>query len=103
MRDEEFISEVQTWAGLTVRADAERAVVATLVVLGEQLPGDVAGPAVAALPEWLGERLWGSGSRPPSTAARAGRLSAGVARGEGSWPGDSTSADTDVDANRSAP
>lgn len=99
MRDEEFISEVQTRAGLTVRADAERAVGATLAVLGEQLPGDVAGPAAAALPERLGERLWGGRPRPPSTAARAGRLSAGVAHGEGSWPGDSTSADTDVDEN----
>ncbi len=97
MRDDEFISAVQARAGLPTRDDAERAIRATLTVLGEQLPDSVVGPAAAALPEGLGEQLWGRRARPRATAAQAGRLSRGIARGEGSWPGDSTVADADVD------
>lgn len=97
MRDEEFIIEVQARAGLPTRADVERAIRATLTVLGEQLPDDVVGPITAALPERLGEQLWDGRSRSRVTAAQAGRLSRGVARGEGSWPGDNTLADADID------
>jgi len=97
VRDEDFITEVQTRAGLTARADAERAALATLAILGEQLPDSAAGPAAAALPERLGAQLWGQRERSRVTAAQAGRLSRGIARGEGSWPGDSTSADADID------
>jgi len=63
VRDEEFITEVQTRAGLSTRADAERATRATLAVLGERLPDSVVGPAAAALPERLGEQLWGCRAR----------------------------------------
>lgn len=98
MRDQEFISEVQARAGLGVTGDAERVIRATLEVLGEQLPDSVAGPVAAALPERLGEQLWGRSARSHATAAQAGRLSRGVARGEGSWPGDNTVADADIDA-----
>ena len=98
MRDDEFITEVQTRAGLSTRAEAERATHATLAVLGEHLPDSVAGAAAAALPERLGEQLWGRAARSQATAAQAGRLSRGVERGEGSWPGDNTSADADIDA-----
>jgi uncharacterized protein (DUF2267 family) len=97
VRDEEFISEVQSRAGLGARGDAERATRATLAILGEQLPDSVAGAVAAALPERLGEQLWGQRARSRETAARAGRLSRGVARGEGSWPGDNTIADADID------
>ncbi len=97
MRDEEFISDVQSRAGLSTRDDAERATRAVLAILGEQLPDSVAGPVAAALPEGLGEHLWGQRSRSHTTAAQAGRLSRGVARGEGSWPGDNTVADADID------
>ncbi|MGH3717900.1 MAG: DUF2267 domain-containing protein [Pseudonocardiaceae bacterium] len=97
MRDEEFISEVQARAGLSARDDAERVTRAALAVLGAQLPDGVAAPVVAALPERLGEHLWAQRSRSRETAARAGRLSRGVARGEGSWPGDDTIADADID------
>jgi uncharacterized protein (DUF2267 family) len=100
VRDEEFITEVQTRAGLGVRADAEHAASATLAVLGELLPDSVAGQAAAVLPGRLGEQLWGRG-RSRTAGAQAGRLSRGIARGEGSWPGDSTSADVDID-DRSA-
>lgn len=93
MHDEDFITEVQTRAGLPVRADAERASRAALEVLGEQLPDNVAAPAAAALPEQLGALLWGGVSRARAGRAQAGRLSKGVERDEGSWPGDSTSAD----------
>jgi uncharacterized protein (DUF2267 family) len=95
VRDEEFITEVQARAGLSTRADAERVTRATLEVLGERLPDSVVGPAAAALPERLGEQLWGRGTRSRATAAQAGRLSRGVEQGEGSWPGDHTSADAD--------
>jgi uncharacterized protein (DUF2267 family) len=97
VRDEEFITEVQARAGLSARSDAERVTYATLAVLGEHLPDSVAGPAAAALPERLGEQLWGGRPRSQATAAQAGRLSRGVERGEGSWPGDHTSADADID------
>ena len=97
MQDEQFISEVQARAGLAARGDAERAINATLAILGEQLPDDVVGPIAAALPERLGEQLWGTRPRSRVTAAQAGRLSRGVARGEGSWPGDNTVADADID------
>ncbi|MDQ4011190.1 MAG: DUF2267 domain-containing protein [Actinomycetota bacterium] len=97
MRDEEFITEVQIRAGLSTRAEAERVTHATLAVLGENLPDSVAGAAAAALPERLGGQLWGRGARSQETAAQAGRLSRGVERGEGSWPGDNTSADADID------
>lgn len=95
MSDEEFITQVQTRAGLGVRADAERVVTVTLAVLGEQLPDSIAGQAAAVLPERLGDQLWGH-RRSPTAAAQAGRLSRGVARDEGSWPGDSTRADAEV-------
>jgi uncharacterized protein (DUF2267 family) len=95
--DEDFITEVQTRAGLTARADAERATQAILSILGERLPDSAAGPAAAALPDRLGAQLWGQRKRSRVTAAQAGRLSRGVARGEGSWPGDNTSADADID------
>lgn len=98
MRDEEFITAVQIRAGLSTRAEAERVTHATLAVLGEHLPDSVAGAAAAALPERLGEQLWGRAARSQATAAQAGRLSRGVERGEGSWPGDNTSADADIDA-----
>jgi uncharacterized protein (DUF2267 family) len=91
MRDEDFITEVQARAGLTARADAERATQAIMSILGEQLPDSVAGPAAAALPEQLGDQLWGQRGRSRETAAQAGRLSSGIAQGEGSWPGDNTS------------
>ncbi|MGH3864740.1 MAG: DUF2267 domain-containing protein [Pseudonocardiaceae bacterium] len=97
MRDKEFISEVQFRAGLSARGDAERATRATLAILGEQLPDSVAGLVAAALPERLGEQVWGQRVRSRATAAQAGRLSRGVARGEGSWPGDNTVADADID------
>lgn len=97
MRDEEFIAEVQTRAGLAARVDAERATHAALAILGEQLPDGVAGPIAAALPERLGAQLWGKRERSRATAAQAGRLSRGIAEGEGSWPGDNTSAGTDID------
>ncbi len=97
MRDKEFISEVQSRAGLSSRGDAERATWATLAILGEQLPDSVAGAVAAALPEQLGEQVWGPQARSRATAAQAGRLSRGVARGEGSWPGDNTVADADID------
>jgi uncharacterized protein (DUF2267 family) len=97
VRDEEFISAVQVRAGLDARGDAERAIWATLAVLGEQLPDGVAGPVAAALPERLGAQVWGQRERSRATAAQAGRLSRGVARGEGSWPGDNTIADADID------
>jgi uncharacterized protein (DUF2267 family) len=96
VRDEEFISEVQVRAGLDARSDAERAIRATLTVLGEQLPDNLAGSVAAALPERLGAQLWGP-SRSRAAAAQAGRLSRGVAEGEGSWPGDDTVADADID------
>ncbi|MGH3966274.1 MAG: DUF2267 domain-containing protein [Pseudonocardiaceae bacterium] len=97
MRDEEFITEVQTRAGLSTRADAERVTRATLAILGEHLPDSVAGAVAAALPERLGEHLWGRGGRSRVTGAQAGRLSRGVEQGEGSWPGDNISADADID------
>jgi uncharacterized protein (DUF2267 family) len=97
MDEEQFISEIQTRAGLAARGDAERAAFATMMVLGEQLPDDLVGPVAAALPERLGEHLWGTRPRSRVTAAQAGRLSRGVARGEGSWPGDNTVADADID------
>ncbi|MGH3783399.1 MAG: DUF2267 domain-containing protein [Pseudonocardiaceae bacterium] len=100
MRDEELISEVQARAGLDSRDDAERAIRATLTFLGEQLPDNVAGAVAAALPERLGEQLWGRRSRSRVAAAQAGRLSRGVAEGEGSWPGDDTVADADIDDGR---
>ena len=96
MRDEEFLSEVQARTGLGVRADVDRTVRATLAVLGEQLPDDVAAAVAAALPERLGEQLWGQAARTRVSAAQAGRLSRGVEPDEGSWPGDSTSAGVDV-------
>jgi hypothetical protein len=98
MRDEDFITEVQTRAGLPARADAERATQATLAVLGEQLPDSAAGPVAAALPERLGAQLWGPRQRSRVTAAQAGRLSRGIAPGEASWPGDTTTTDADIDA-----
>ncbi len=94
MRDEEFITEVLTRSGLSARADADRVVRATLAILGEHLPDSVAGAVAAALPEQLGEQVWGRRPRSRVTAAQAGRLSRGVERGEGSWPGDNTSADS---------
>ena len=97
MHDEQFISEVQARAGLAARGDAERAIYAMLTILGEQLPDNVVGPIAAVLPERLGEQLWGTRPRSKVTAAQAGRLSRGVARGEGSWPGDNTVADADID------
>lgn len=100
MRDEEFISEVQTRAGLSTRNDAERAVRATLTILGEQLPDSVASAVAAALPERLGEHLRGRRARSIVAAAQSGRLSRGVAEGEGSWPGDDTVADADIDEGR---
>lgn len=102
MRDEEFISAVQVRARLGAPGDAERAIRATLAVLGEQLPDSVAGLVAAALPERLGEQLWGRRARSRTTAAQAGRLSRGVARGEGSWPGDNTIMDADIDARPQA-
>ena len=97
MRDQDFITEVQARAGLTCRDDAERASLATLALLGEQLPDSVAGAAAAALPERLGDQLWGHRPRSRAGAAQAGRLSGGVAQGESSWPGDHTTADADID------
>jgi hypothetical protein len=57
----------------------------------------VAGPVAAALPERLGEQVWGQRARSRAAAAQAGRLRRGLARGEGSWPGDNTVADADID------
>jgi len=102
VRDEEFIGEVQARAGLDTRDDAERAIRATLAVLSEQLPDDVTGVVAAALPERLGEQLWGRRARSKVAAAQAGRLSRGLAEGEGSWPGDDTVADADIDDGRTA-
>lgn len=98
MRDEEFITEVQARAGLAARSDVQRVISATLTTLGEQLPEGVVGPVAAALPERLGEQLWGTKPRSRVTAAQAGRLTRGVAQGESSWPGDSTLADADIDS-----
>ncbi|MGH3768369.1 MAG: DUF2267 domain-containing protein [Pseudonocardiaceae bacterium] len=98
MRDDEFITEVAARAGLAARGDAQRIIYATLTVLGEQLPDNVVGPVAAALPERLGEQLWGGRPRSRVTAAQAGRLSRGVAQGEGSWPGDHTVANADIDS-----
>ncbi|MBV8540833.1 MAG: DUF2267 domain-containing protein [Pseudonocardiales bacterium] len=103
MRDEEFIREIQARAGLGTPQDAERATRATLAVLGEQLPDSVAGALAAALPEGLGEYVWAQRSRSRETAAQAGQLSRGVARGEGSWPGDETIADADIDGPPATP
>ncbi|MDQ3906271.1 MAG: DUF2267 domain-containing protein [Actinomycetota bacterium] len=97
MHEEQFINEVQTRAGLAARGDAQRAIQATLEILGEQLPGNLVGPVAAALPERLGDHLWHTRPRSQVTGAQAGRLSRGVARGEGSWPGDDTVADADID------
>jgi hypothetical protein len=102
VRDEEFISEVQFRAGLSTRDEAERLVRAALAILGEQLPDSVAGSVAAALPEGLGKHLWGQRARSCATGAQAGRLSRGVARGEGSWPGDNTVADVDIDGGEEA-
>jgi uncharacterized protein (DUF2267 family) len=93
MRDEAFISEVRARAGSGACGDVEHVIRATLVVLGEQLPDSVAGQVAAALPEQLGEQLWGGQARSRVTAAQAGRLSRGLADGEASWPGDNTIAD----------
>ena len=101
MRDQEFITEVQIRAGLGSRGDAERASFATLAILGEQLPDSVAGAAAAALPERLGDQLWGHRTRSRAGAAQAGRLSRGVAQGESSWPGDHPNADADIDSGYS--
>lgn len=98
MRDQEFIREVQVRAGLGSRSEAERASLATLAILGEQLPDGVAGAAAAALPERLGDQLWGHRARSRAGAAQAGRLSRGVADGESSWPGDHTTANADIDS-----
>ena len=103
MRDQEFIDEVQARAGLNSRGDTERAILATLAILGEQLPDSVAGAAAAALPEQLGDQLWGNRTRSRAGAAQAGRLSRGVAQGESSWPGDNTTADADIDGWRRRP
>ncbi|MFN2478244.1 MAG: DUF2267 domain-containing protein [Pseudonocardiaceae bacterium] len=100
MSDEQFISEVQVRAGLDTRNDAERAIRATLTILSEQLPDDVARSVAAALPERLGEQLRGRQTRSIVAAAQAGRLSRGLAEGEGSWPGDDTVADADIDDGR---
>lgn len=100
MRDEEFISEVQARAGFGTRNEAERAVRATLTVLGEQLPDSVTSSVAAALPERLGQHLRGRRACSVVAAAQAGRLSRGVAEGEGSWPGDDTVADADIDDGR---
>jgi uncharacterized protein (DUF2267 family) len=100
VHDEEFISEVQARAGMGNRNDAERAIRATLTILSEQLPDEVAASVAAALPERLGEHLRGRRSRSIVAAAQAGRLSRGVAEGEGSWPGDDTVADVDIDDGR---
>lgn len=100
VRDEQFITEVQTRAGLHTRADAERVIHAMLAILGEHLPDSVAGAVAAALPEQLGEQLWSHKARSRVTGAQAGRLSRGVGQGEASWPGDNTSADTDIDGAR---
>jgi uncharacterized protein (DUF2267 family) len=97
MHEEQFINDVQARTGLSSRSDAERAINAILEILGEQLPGNLIGPVAAALPERLGEQLWATRPRSRVTAAQAGRLSRGVARGEGSWPGDNTVADADID------
>jgi uncharacterized protein (DUF2267 family) len=90
MRDEEFINEVRARAGLSTPEQARRTVAATLALLGERLPDNVAGAVAAALPERLGAQLWGSRARSRVTGAQAGRLSPGLAPGEGSWPGDTT-------------
>jgi uncharacterized protein (DUF2267 family) len=103
VRDEEFISEVQSRLGLGSREEIEQVCFATLAVLGEQLPDGVAGAAAAALPERLGDQLWGHRVRSRAGAAQAGRLSRGVARGESSWPGDHTSADADIDGGHQPP
>ena len=100
MRDEEFISEVQARAGLDTRQDTERAIRATLTILRELLPDDVARSVAAALPERLGEQLRGRRARSRVAAAQTGRLSRGLAEGEGSWPGDDTVADADIDDGR---
>jgi hypothetical protein len=97
VRDQEFISEVVSRAGLSDPGGAERVIRATLGVLGGQLPDSVAAAVAAALPEGLGEQVWAQRVRSRATAAQAGRLSRGVACGEGSWPGDSTTADADID------
>jgi uncharacterized protein (DUF2267 family) len=97
VRDHEFISEVASRAGLSDREEAERVIRATLGTLGDQLPDSVAAAVAAALPEELGEHVWAQRVRSQATAAQAGRLSRGVARGEGSWPGDSTTANADID------
>lgn len=103
MRDEEFVGEVQVRAGLGSRGDAERASFATLAVLGELLPDGVAGAVAAALPERLGDQLWGHRARSGAGAAQAGRLSRGVAQGESSWPGDQTMANADIDGGHHRP
>ncbi len=100
MRDEEFISEVQARAGLDTRNDAERAIRATLTILRGLLPDEVARSVAAALPERLGEQLRGRRARSRVAAAQTGRLSRGLAEGEGSWPGDDTVADADIDDGR---
>jgi hypothetical protein len=101
VRDDEFISEVLRRAG--AGSWGEPVCFATLQVLGELLPDGVAGPAAAALPERLGDQLWGHRARSRAGAAQAGRLSRGVARGESSWPGDHTNADADIDGSHRHP
>jgi uncharacterized protein (DUF2267 family) len=100
VHDEEFISEVQARAGMKSRNDAERAIRAALTILSEQLSDEVAGSVAAVLPGSFGEHLRGPRSRSIVAAAQAGRLSRGVAEGEGSWPGDVTVADADIDDGR---
>jgi uncharacterized protein (DUF2267 family) len=57
MTEDEFLAEVRRLGGLDSPEETERAVRATLAVLGARLPADLLGPLGRLLPGDLGELL----------------------------------------------
>jgi uncharacterized protein DUF2267 len=57
MREDEFLAEVQARGGLGSPEEAERAVRATLAVLGSRLPSALLRPLAQLLPGRLGDAL----------------------------------------------
>jgi uncharacterized protein (DUF2267 family) len=57
MREDEFLAEVQARSGLDSPEEAERAVRATLAVLGSRLPTALLRPLAQLLPGRLGDAL----------------------------------------------
>lgn len=97
MRDAEFITEGQTKVDLSGRDEVERAVRATVEMLGEQLPDTVARPLAELHPEQLSDQLRRAAWHQLAIDERASRPSRGVEGGEASWPGDDTHAGVDID------